>query len=176
LQKRDRVCPDIEVAFLISCAGLHGFAMSTSIHVIKDKQLQGEKSKILLNKLIRFNTPVLGIPDYDPIVLVVERNGELIAGLSGYSLFGWLCVEVLWVAGHARRQGIGRALMTEVEELARERQCQRVYLDTFDFQAPAFYEALGYRQFGKLPNWPGGHERLSYHKCIVSSRCFPVQR
>jgi GNAT superfamily N-acetyltransferase len=140
--------------------------MSTSIRIITDEQSQTRISKKLLNKLITYNTPTLGAPDYKTVVLAVERDGELIGGLSGYSLYGWLCVEVLWVAEHHRRRGIGRALMAEVEMLARERRCVGIYLDTFDFQASAFYERLGYRQFGRLPKWPGGHLRLCYCKSI----------
>ena len=140
--------------------------MNSSIQIIKGQQSQTEMGKVLLNKLIRFNTPTLGAPDYNPVVLVIERDGELIGGLSGYSLYGWLCVEVLWVAERERRQGIGRALMNEAEALALKRRCTGIHLDTFDFQAPRFYEKLGYRKFGQLPNWPGGHQRLSYCKTI----------
>ena len=140
--------------------------MNSSIQIIKGQQSQTEMGKALLNKLIRFNTPTLGAPDYNPVVLVIERDGELIGGLSGYSLYGWLCVEVLWVAERERRQGIGRVLMSEAEALALKRGCTGVYLDTFDFQAPGFYEKLGYRKFGQLPNWLGGHQRLSYCKAI----------
>src|SRR5215468_1338652 len=85
-------------------------AMNSSIQIIKGQQSQTEMGKALLNKLIRFNTPTLGSPDYNPVVLVIERDGELIGGLSGYSLYGWLCIEVLWVAEHERGRGIGRAL------------------------------------------------------------------
>src|SRR5215467_13251035 len=91
-----------------SCA-----AMKSSIQIINGERSQTEMGKALLNKLIRFNKPTLGAPDYNPVVLVIERDGELIGGLSGYSLYGWLCVEVLWVAEPERRQGIGRALMSE---------------------------------------------------------------
>jgi GNAT superfamily N-acetyltransferase len=140
--------------------------MNNSIQIIKGQQSQTEMGKALLNKLIRFNTPTIGAPDYNPVVLVIERDGELIGGLSGYSLYGWLCVEVLWVAEPERRQGLGRALMSEVEALALKRRCAGIYLDTFDFQAPGFYEKLGYRKYGQLSNWPGGHQRLCYCKMI----------
>ena len=78
-----------------------------------------------------------GAPDYNPVVLVSERDGELIGGLSGYSLYGWLCIEVLWVAEHERGRGIGRALMSEAEVLALKRRCTGIHLDTFDFRLSA---------------------------------------
>lgn len=143
---------------------------SASIRVVNDERSKVEKRNALLNNLIRFNTPILGAPDYSSFVIVAERNGELIGGLSGYSLYDWLCVEVLWVAEQERRHGIGRALMKEAEELALERRCTGIHLDTFDFQGPGFYEKLGYQRYGQLPNWPGGHQRLSYCKTIDALR------
>ena len=35
-----------------------------------------------------------------------------------------------------------------------------VYLDTFTFQAPAFYEKHGYREFGRLDDAVHGHARI----------------
>jgi GNAT superfamily N-acetyltransferase len=144
--------------------------MPPPIQIVSERKLQKELSELILNKLIQFNTPILGIPDYEPVVLVVKRDEELIGGLTGYSLYGWMKVEVLWVAEHKRGQGIGRALMSQVEMLARDRCCAGVYLDTFDCQAPGFYEKLNYRVLARLPEFPNGHELRSYFKRIDSAR------
>jgi hypothetical protein len=44
--------------------------------------------------------------------------------------------------------------MREVEAYARRRDCDGVFLDTFEYQALAFYEKLGYEQFGTLEGCP----------------------
>lgn len=56
-------------------------------------------------------------------------------------------VDVLVVAKEAEGGGIGRALMTHVEEWARERAFREVVLDVFanNDGALAFYERCGYR-------------------------------
>jgi hypothetical protein len=36
---------------------------------------------------------------------------------------------------------------------------KNVFLDTFSFQAPGFYQKLGYRVFGELVDFPPGHTR-----------------
>ena len=57
--------------------------------------------------------------------------------------------------------------MELAENFARERDCIGVWLDTFDFQAPAFYRKLGYQAFGQLNDYPPGHQRLFFQKRLV---------
>jgi len=39
-----------------------------------------------------------------------------------------------------------------------------IYLDTFSFQAPAFYQRHGYQVFGTLPDFTPGHQRYFFTK------------
>ena len=43
---------------------------------------------------------------------------------------------------------------------------QDVYLYTFSFQAPGFYRKLGYREFGKLNDFPKGQSRYWLNKAL----------
>lgn len=47
-----------------------------------------------------------------------------------------------------------RHLMRHAERIAVEAGCRGVHLDTHDFQAPGFYERLGYQRFGQLEHYP----------------------
>ncbi len=49
--------------------------------------------------------------------------------------------------------------MTTIENHAWLRGCRGSWLDTFSFQAPRFYQAIGYQQFGELPDFPPGSRR-----------------
>jgi GNAT superfamily N-acetyltransferase len=55
-------------------------------------------------------------------------------------------LEDLYVRADARGQGVGRALVGRVVELARERGCRRVELDVNEANAPALkvYESFGF--------------------------------
>ena len=72
----------------------------------------------------------------------------------------------LWVALPYRKQGIGSELMAGAERAAREQGCRAAYLDTFTFQAPKFYERLGYWEFGRLNDFPPGHARIWFSKAL----------
>ena len=64
----------------------------------------------------------------------------------------------------ARSRGHGSLLMQAVEREARRRGADLVYLNTFSFQAPRFYEKLGYRRYGVLSGHPRRASRLYYRK------------
>jgi GNAT superfamily N-acetyltransferase len=92
-----------------------------------------------------------------------DGTGALAAGLVAATAYGWLHVEILWVAAAHRRAGLGRRLMAAAEAEARDRGCHAVWLDTSSAAAAAFYDRLGYTAFGMLENPPGtavpGHRR-----------------
>jgi ribosomal protein S18 acetylase RimI-like enzyme len=70
--------------------------------------------------------------------------GAIIGGAVGRT-WGECCeLQQLWVDPAHRRQGVGRELVRNFAAGARTRQCRRLYLETFSFQAPAFYRALGF--------------------------------
>ena len=93
-------------------------------------------------------------------------GGAAQAGVRFLTVFDWLFVNWLWVALPYRKQGIGSELMAGAERAAREQGCRAAYLDTFTFQAPKFYERLGYREFGRLNDFPPGHARIWFSKAL----------
>jgi GNAT superfamily N-acetyltransferase len=84
---------------------------------------------------------------------------EIAGGVLGETYWGWLHVDLLWVREELRGRGYGHRLLTLVEDEARKRGAESAYLDTFSFQAPAFYEQHGYQVFGELADFPSGHQR-----------------
>jgi GNAT superfamily N-acetyltransferase len=72
-------------------------------------------------------------------------DGTVIGGAIGRT-WGSCCeLQQLWVEPTWRRQGLGARLVRAFEALAQQRGCRTYYLETFSFQAPRLYEALGYR-------------------------------
>jgi O-acetyl-ADP-ribose deacetylase (regulator of RNase III)/GNAT superfamily N-acetyltransferase len=110
----------------------------------------------------RRNAPA---PDWQPLTLFLrDADGRLRGGLIAESGWRWLHVYFIWVSEEARHLGYGRALLERAEAEARARDCLGVHLDTHDFQAPEFYETLGYKVFGMLEDYPPGHRRYFLRK------------
>jgi ribosomal protein S18 acetylase RimI-like enzyme len=89
-----------------------------------------------------------------------DDAGRIVGGLIGRLHWGWLRIEILSVSADLRGSGWGRRLVAEAERRALAAGCKHAWVDTFSFQAPGFYQRLGYREFGRLPGYPAGHDRI----------------
>lgn len=90
--------------------------------------------------------------------IVAERQGRVVAfvlGLRRGPTEGH--VITLDVAASARRQGVGRRLLAELERRFRAAGARRVLLETAvaNTSAIAFYERLGYRKVARLAGYYG---------------------
>jgi len=83
---------------------------------------------------------------------LLAEVGEEAVGLAifftNYSTFlakPGIYLEDLFVKPHARGQGIGKALLKKIAQLAVERECGRVEWSVLDWNEPSiqFYESLG---------------------------------
>jgi GNAT superfamily N-acetyltransferase len=120
----------------------------------------------ILKPLRAHNLSRAGDPKPETIALVVrdEETEEIIGGLYGEIFYRWFFIELLAIPEQTQGQGTGSRLIAMAEEVARERGCVGLWLDTFDFQAPSFYERLGFSKFGTLDDFPPGHQRFFMQK------------
>lgn len=130
-----------------------------------------EECGVVDNGIIEYNlskVPFTQEPPFISINRVIKGvNGEVLAGINCI-LYCWNClyVDVLWVKQEYRKEGYGSALLNEVEKIAKEKGCNLIHLDTFDFQAKDFYLKHGYEVFGVLDACPVGHKRYYMKKNI----------
>ena len=94
-------------------------------------------------------------------------EGQIVGGLRGNTVWGWLFVSQLWVAEDLRGHDYGTKLMEVAEREARARNCHAAYVDTFSFLALDFYRKLGYTVFGTLEDFPKGHTRYFLQKAFT---------
>jgi GNAT superfamily N-acetyltransferase len=95
--------------------------------------------------------------------IVLRQGGRIVAAGRGVTNLGTVEIRGLWVDPDRRRMGIGRRLLAAIEAEAARRGCTRAALDSYAFQAPAFYARLGYREWGRL-DYPGGVARHFFVK------------
>jgi GNAT superfamily N-acetyltransferase len=139
--------------------------VNVSIHLTD--QVDSAVRDSIVGSLVSYNVQQTGTSDYRPLVLAVfGEHGNVIGGLWGRTVFGWLYIEILFVPEWLRRQGIGAELMLRAEREALARGCRNAWLDTFEFQARGFYERLGYSCFGELKDYPVGFSRYFMKKVL----------
>ena len=124
------------------------------------------RSGVVGRQLRAFNYRHVGeYPQQQPIRLnAVDGSGALLGGLRGFVFLHWLRVEVLWVADAARGQGIGSGLLLQAEREAVVLGARGCALETFDWQAPAFYAKHGYAPCGRIEDWVDGHALCMFSK------------
>lgn len=94
----------------------------------------------------------------------IQEDGRVIAGIVAESTQDLLEVEFLFVEEGHRGQGLGRKLLKQAEDAARSAGVKRVLLNTYSFQAPNFYEKMGYTQLLKIASVFGGHDQFFFMK------------
>ena len=101
-------------------------------------------------------------------VVAGDDGGRTVGGLIGETQFHWLKIKYMSVAPAHRRRGVGRQLIAAAEAEAILRGCRYSFVDTMDYQAPIFYQKLGYEIAGRLPNWDShGHAKLFLMKTLM---------
>jgi GNAT superfamily N-acetyltransferase len=103
--------------------------------------------------------------NHTPLTLFLRSaEGQIVGGLRGHTVWGWLFVSQLWVAKDVRDQDYGTKLIEAAECEAKARGCHAAYVDTFSFLALDFYRKCGYAVFGALEDFPKGHTRYFLKK------------
>jgi len=136
--------------------------------IVAAKSDASRVSRMLWAGLIRYNRLQAGPLRYSRTVLSVrDRAGRVLGGLILQSYWDESYVELLWLSEKARRLGTGRRLIEEAERRARRRGSLLLHLNTYSFQAPGFYEKLGFKRFGGMAGSPRGESRHFYVKRLA---------
>jgi len=119
------------------------------------------------SQLEAYNIEQVGYTDAKRLTLFVrDENGQVIGGLTGWTYWDWLAIDLFWLHEVVRGRGYGTKLLRMAEEEAKNRGCKHVLLDTFSFQAPDFYQRHGYELFGTLAEFAGKHKRYYFRKVL----------
>ena len=138
-----------------------------SVRIDLKTDYSGEDVDAIRLPLIASNREASGrAAGYHPFVfhIVDSESSAPVGGAFGHGSFDWVFLELLFVPGTLRGQGLGTQLMNRVEQFARERGLIGIWVDTFSFQARPFYEKLGYTVFGTLDDHPIGGQRFLMQK------------
>ena len=112
-----------------------------------------------------FNQAFAPLGDVRALHVIAEGTaGQVVGGAIGRT-WGRCCeLQQIWVDEASRRAGVGSALMAAFEAEARVRGCDLVYLETFSFQAPAFYRGRGYHEALRIEGYTGDAVKYMLHK------------
>jgi N-acetylglutamate synthase-like GNAT family acetyltransferase len=125
-------------------------------------------AKIIDDGLERFNQNAADFTTSLKFACVARLSSGTVVGGALARWWGQCCeLQQVWVDQQHRTVGLGRRIVRMVEAHARTRGCIVLYLDTFTFQAPAFYTKLGYEVACELTGFPNGVSKFVMRKTLV---------
>ena len=160
----ERLIPESKQGGQIRNTGLRSQSVPRAKIEIRNDN-RPELEAFLEDRLYEFNCKATGICDGELLNASVEdESGNIVAAINGHTWGG--CCELLnlWVHEESRGSGLGVALMQAAEQEAVRRGCSQIVLWTHDFQAPGFYEKLGFQRLAAALDYPHGHEKIIYVK------------
>ena len=132
---------------------------------LKLENTESEKTQELANLIRAYNRSKREPSKSEPLNIYLEdEQGNLMAGMVAETFGNWLEIEYLYVREDLRGQGLGSRILKMAEKESRERRCKYSFVDTFNFQAPKFYEKHGYKEVFSLKKYPYIGERYYYTK------------
>ena len=132
---------------------------------VRLENVESQKSQVIGDLIRSYNRSRREAAESEPLNLYVEDDrGELMAGLVAETVGNWLEIEYLFVKEDLRGQGIGSQLLHHAESEAKKRNCRYVFVNTYQFQAPAFYQKQGYKEVFTLKDYPYTGQRHYYQK------------
>lgn len=119
--------------------------------------------------LTEFNVVDIGPSGRRQLAIIIrDAEDKAIGGMSGYTGWGWLFTQWLFVPEALRGQGMAGKMLAQAEAEAITRGCHGAWIDTFNPQALRTYQRQGYVIFGELPEYPPGRSR-----CFLQKRLLP---
>ena len=135
--------------------------MTAGLRIVREDRPETPEAMQLQRNIDEYNMDLTCRRDWSPVAFLLrDEAGALRGGVVGDIWGGWLHVRVLWVDAGLRRAGHGGRLLRAAEDLACERGCTGVFLETFSFQGASWYPRFGYEDIGAIDDYPDGHR---YH-------------
>lgn len=98
--------------------------------------------------------------------ILKDKAGRAFGGMKASCTKGRFLVSWLFVPEELRGCGYGRELMGAAEREARALQCQKIFVDTMSFQAPEFYQKIGYQICARIEGFYDGYDRIFFQKVL----------
>ena len=132
---------------------------------LKLENTESERTHELANLIRAYNRANREQSKNEPLNIYLEdEKGNLVAGMVAETFGNWLEIEYLYVNDSLRNQGLGSRILELAENESRNRGCKYSFVDTFNFQAPKFYEKHGCKEVFALKKYPDIGERYYYTK------------
>ena len=116
-----------------------------------------------------YNRRAIGRNDGQGLSFVIrDEAGRTVGAAAGYSWAGASELKQMWVDEGYRGRGYGRELLNAFVAEAARRGVRRIWVASYDFQAPGMYEKAGFKRVAEFVGWPEGHSNVVLCKTLIA--------
>lgn len=119
------------------------------------------------DRLDEHNSHAVGRHDARGLAFVIhDEAGEMIGVAAGYTWSGTAELKQMWIDQAYRGHGHARALLDAFIAEACSRGVRKIWVESYDFQAPGLYEKAGFKRVAEFEGWPEGHVNVVLCKTL----------
>lgn len=133
--------------------------MEIKLHIRELSKPYKKAEDFLLDEMLDYNSNFVKERDSDKKTLLLILRDEQHNWYGGLMAdFAWeaMKIYVLWVNEQFRGKGYGLQLLKTAEKIAIEKKCRLIYLETTSFHNHALYLKNGFKEAGRIEDYPKG--------------------
>ena len=130
--------------------------------------LSADEIDAIEDRIYNHNARAVGRNDARGLGFVIKDDeGRLIGVAAGYSWAATSELQQMWIDEAYRGRGYGWRLLEAYIAEATGRGVRRIWVASYDFQAPEWYERAGFRRMAEFAGWPEGHINVVLCKTLA---------
>jgi len=138
-----------------------------TIHMEPRHDLSPDEADAIEDRLYDFNSRATGRDDGQGLGFIIrDETGQMIGAAIGYTWAGTSELKQMWIDEAFRGRGYARALLDAFVVEAHSRGVERIWVASYDFQAPEMYEKAGFKRMAEFEGWPEGHSNVVLCKTL----------
>jgi ribosomal protein S18 acetylase RimI-like enzyme len=138
-----------------------------TLQIAARHDLSPDEIDAIEDRIYHHNSRATGRHDAQRLGFVIrDKAGQMIGVAAGFTWSGISELKQMWVDEACRGRGLARALLDAFVAEASRRGVRRIWVASYDFQAPGFYEKAGFERVAELEGWPEGHANVVLCKTL----------
>lgn len=137
-----------------------------NIEYVIDNNPKAEDDKFIRDGIVHFNSQIIK-EKATHFSIFAKTNNNIIGGALIWEHSDALYIDVLWCNENSRKRGVGKKILTMLDEVATDKGLTKLFVDTYSFQAQEFYMKHGFYSIGIIPDYLLGYDRIFMRKDIL---------
>ena len=113
--------------------------------IIEKTESNQKLKKIIEVEAEKYETKNGVVCNFTPFSFIAKENDEIIGAIIGFTCYSEVYIDDLVVMENHRGKKVGTQLIHAVEEYFKDDGFNNINLCTSEFQAPQFYEKVGFQ-------------------------------